>query len=87
MPDGGDMWRQTQVGRGNPDAWFKDSANRCGSCGRTSAAEDFVWLWESARRAAIAPRGMFCLRCGPPEGEPRGADIAAAVRRSAASPA
>ena len=77
-----DMWHQTQMGRSNPAAWERNPANKCLGCGRKATTAEFVWIWGSGRRADASVRGMYCLRCGSPEGEPMGADIAAAVRRS-----
>lgn len=87
MADSGDMWRQAQVGREGPEAWERNAANKCVGCGGKATSSDFVWTWGNGRRTSAALRGMYCLRCGPPEGEPKGADIAAAVRRSAGAAA
>ena len=77
------MWRQVQMGRSDPPAWDRNAANRCATCGEKSPAGDFVWVWGDGRRVPTAPDRTYCLRCGPPSGEKRGADVAAAIRRSA----
>lgn len=76
------MWRQVQMGRASPSAWERSSDNRCLGCGGKSTPAEYVWTWGTGRHASPSPRGMYCLRCGSPAGEPHGADIAAAVRRS-----
>lgn len=83
MAGDGGMWRQSQMGLASADEWEKDAANRCAGCGGKAAADEFVWIWGASRLAQATARGMYCLRCAPPPSEPRGADIAAAVRRSA----
>ena len=77
-----EMWRQAQMGRDYPAAWERAPANACLRCGRKTPAGEFAWIWGTGRVASPALRGLYCLGCGPPEGEPRGADIARAVRRS-----
>lgn len=82
MASSGEMWRQAQMGLGSPAAWERNPANQCLRCDRKTPAGEFVWIWGTGRLASPTPGGLYCLRCGPPEGEPKGADIAAAVRRS-----
>ena len=82
MAADGNMWRQVQMGRANPAAWERSADNHCLGCGRKSTPTDYVWTWGTGRHASASPRGIYCLRCGPPAGEPQGADIAAAARRS-----
>ena len=77
-----EMWRQTELRQAAAAEWQRDAANTCGGCGRATAAGEFIWLWGTGRRATVAHRGLYCRDCGAPAGEPRGADIAASVRRS-----
>jgi hypothetical protein len=80
-----EMWRQSQLRPADPDAWLTDPANVCKGCGRATTAGEFLWIWGTGRRTSMALRGLYCLDCGVPAGEPQGADIAGAVRRSTAS--